>query len=304
MRLGTSPVTCTRRCPVTSTFVAFCRSGARQVGDPRWCRSDLPCSAAGTTAHRSRPRPRATTFGQRSQPGTGRRVRHSRATWTRTVPPTASRFGSIRRVPPGAVTCWSLRSREGRPSVATLPPLAWPGTDPKLLMLVELNGRAGRRAGDRDGVCCRCLRARSGLHLEPGRAAAGAAPTSTDAGPVPVLRRVSRWSGLHRTTWSDRGHAQSDRRRRRPALGGHPLLLPCSGDSVRLRPQRASACRSRSRGQAALARSPWRSLCELQPRLAGDDLEGRVRLDPRTAAAILPPRVLGLEVAELDMDAR
>jgi hypothetical protein len=31
----------------------------------------------------------------------------------------------------------------GRTAATTVPPLAWPGTDPKLLMLVELNGRAG-----------------------------------------------------------------------------------------------------------------------------------------------------------------
>ena len=31
----------------------------------------------------------------------------------------------------------------GKTAVATVPPLPWPGTDPKLLVLVELNGRAG-----------------------------------------------------------------------------------------------------------------------------------------------------------------
>jgi len=32
----------------------------------------------------------------------------------------------------------------GRTAVATVPPLPWPGTDPRLLLLAEIDGRPGR----------------------------------------------------------------------------------------------------------------------------------------------------------------
>ena len=148
----------------------------------------------------------------------------------------------------------------GRTVAATVPPLGWPGGNPQLLLLAEIDGRPGLEPVItlspanvyRPGMVFTLSRGELlRMRLEQATAPEhfplyDEFPAGVDCAGRPGTIVVTR---------------SADRRGRRPVLGRHPLLLPVRGkSSLRLRSSRAVPGRCRRRGCCALARSARRSV--------------------------------------------
>ena len=97
---------------------------------------------------------------------------------------------------PGALPAPGRRAaRRRHDRAATVPPLGWPGGNPQLLLLAEIDGRPGLEPVVTLSPA-NVYRPGAGLHAEPRRAAADAAREGDRARALPALRRVPGRCGL------------------------------------------------------------------------------------------------------------